>query len=207
MDTITISPKDVLYPEKVKTWYANQPLPPLYANGRLDLLRKDHSPLIALFGSRTCPGSLLLPALDTAALFRDNGQSVISGFHSPLEQECLHVLLRGSQPIIICPARSIHTMRIPAVWKQAMEEKRLLILSKFPKEKQRTSKSLARERNQLVAALADTVLIIHAAPTSQISDLASDAVEHHKKVFALDARENDHLFQQGVLPWIAGERV
>lgn len=174
---------------------------------RLDLLRKDNSPLIVLFGSRTCPGSLLLPALDTAVLFRDNGESVISGFHSPLEQECLHVLLRGSQSIILCPARSINTMRMPGVWKQAMEEKRLLVLSKFSREKQRTSKALARERNQLVAALADTILIIHASPAGQTSTLVADAVKQHKKVFALDAWENDHLFQQGALPWVAGEEA
>jgi len=32
---------------------------------------------------------------------------VISGFHTPAEKECLRILLRGAQPIIICPARSI----------------------------------------------------------------------------------------------------
>ncbi len=205
MHFITISPKDALYPKKVKKWYANQPLPPLHADGNLDLLREDNSPLTALFASRTCPGSLLLPALDTAVLFRDNEQIVISGFHSPLEQECLQILLRGSQPLIVCPARSIHSMRVPGWWKQAMEKKRLLVLSKFPREKQRTSKALARERNQLVAALADTVLIIHASPAGQISSLAANAIKHDKKVFALDAKENNHLFRQGALPWIVGE--
>jgi len=51
-------------------------------------------------------------------LGRDDGVTVISGFHTPVEKECLRILLRGSQPVIICPARSIEGMRIPPTWKQ-----------------------------------------------------------------------------------------
>jgi hypothetical protein len=35
------------------------------------------------------------------------GVPVIGGFLSPMEQECLALLLRGTQPIIICPAQGM----------------------------------------------------------------------------------------------------
>jgi hypothetical protein len=45
-------------------------------------------------------------------LLRGAGIPIIGGFHSPMEKECLDLLLRGQQPIVICPARSIQGMRI-----------------------------------------------------------------------------------------------
>jgi len=32
---------------------------------------------------------------------------VVSGFHALMEKECLDLLLRGTQPIVICPLASI----------------------------------------------------------------------------------------------------
>jgi len=61
----------------------------------------------ALFCSRKYPGNLILKAYDLARSLRDAGTTVISGFHTPVEKECLRILLRGAQPLIICPARSI----------------------------------------------------------------------------------------------------
>lgn len=55
---------------------------------------------IALFCSIRCPGDLILAAYDYAKKLRDAGTAVISGFHSPVEKECLRILLRGTQPII-----------------------------------------------------------------------------------------------------------
>jgi len=69
---------------------------------------------LALFCSKKCPGQKILKAFDFARNLRDGQKTVISGFHSPIEKECLRILLRGKQPIIICPARSLEKMRVPA---------------------------------------------------------------------------------------------
>src|SRR4030042_392763 len=100
----------------------------LMALGNLDLL---NLPKTALFCSAQCPGSALLAAYDQAARWRDSGRCVISGFHSPIEKECLSILLRGTQPIIMCPARGIENMRVPGDWKTPLAAGRLLILSPF----------------------------------------------------------------------------
>lgn len=102
---------------------------------------------------------------------RDEGVIVISGFHSPVEKECLRILLRGKQPIIICPARALQKFRLPVEWRKALDATRLLILSPFEKYPRRPTTESARQRNELVAALADEVLIVHATPGGQIHQL------------------------------------
>lgn len=89
----------------------------IFALGNLQILR---NPLLALFCSSRCPGSVILKTYDLMCSLRNSGVTVISGFHSPIEKECLRLLLRGSQPIVICPARSIERMRVPTEWRDAL---------------------------------------------------------------------------------------
>jgi predicted Rossmann fold nucleotide-binding protein DprA/Smf involved in DNA uptake len=102
----------------------------------------------------------------------DEGITLISGFHSPVEKECLKTLLEGTQPIIICPARALGKMRIPVAWRSALEAGRLLIVSRFEQSPRRADTGTARRRNELVAALSDEVLIIHAEPGGRIDRIS-----------------------------------
>jgi hypothetical protein len=86
--------------------------PTLSAIGNQALLTM---PKTALFCSTRCPGRVILPTYDQAAKWRDAGRCVISGFHSPVEKECLQILLRGDAPVILCPARGM-LERLPAQW-------------------------------------------------------------------------------------------
>jgi len=133
----------------------------LWAIGRPVLA---NMPKTAFFCSNKCPGDAILAAMDQAKRWRDHGRCVISGFHSAIEKECLNILMRGQQPIIICPARSIENMRIAADWKQSIETGRLLLLSMFPSSERRITATLAEQRNQLAAALSDEVFFAHITP-------------------------------------------
>jgi predicted Rossmann fold nucleotide-binding protein DprA/Smf involved in DNA uptake len=62
---------------------------------------------VALLSSVRCPGDEILAAYDAAQKLRDDGVTVISGLHSPVEKECLRILLRGRQPIIVGLARAM----------------------------------------------------------------------------------------------------
>lgn len=90
--------------------------------------------------------------------------TVISGFHSPIERECLRILLRGKQPVIICLARAIDTMRVPKEIRQVFEAGRVLYLSPFRGQPERITKESAQRRNAVVAALADDAYIAHVSP-------------------------------------------
>jgi predicted Rossmann fold nucleotide-binding protein DprA/Smf involved in DNA uptake len=125
----------------------------------------------ALFCSAHSPGHTILAAYDQAARWRDAGRCVISGFHSPVEKECLRILLRGRQPIIVCLARGLGGMRLPAEWKKPLAENRLLILSQFPAAARRVTKNLAMLRNRLVVALADDAVFAHISPGGHLDEL------------------------------------
>ena len=61
---------------------------PVYMLGNQELLQAQK---LALFCSRKCPGNLILKAYDLARSLRDAGTTVISGFHTPVEKECLRI--------------------------------------------------------------------------------------------------------------------
>ncbi len=173
MDSTVLRSTDVGYPVSLRERLGDHAPKTLAALGNLGSLSQLKT---ALFCSVRCPGDAILAAYDTARKLRDEGVSVISGFHSPVEKECLRILLRGKQPIIICLARSLVKIRIPVEWRQALDSGRLLVLSPFEGRPRRPDAKSARRRNQLVAALADEILIIHAEPggaTEQISKLVN----------------------------------
>jgi predicted Rossmann fold nucleotide-binding protein DprA/Smf involved in DNA uptake len=170
MTPIVLKVADTRYPSRLRERLGAGAPAHVSALGNLDLLAQ---PSIALFCSARCPGSAILAAYDQAAHWRDTGRCVISGFHSPVEKECLRILLRGLQPIIICPARSLENLRLPSDWKAPLAGGRLLILSCFSASQQRATAELATRRNELVAALADEVWFAHVAPGGQMERLAA----------------------------------
>ena len=173
----------------------------IWVRGNIDLLPGQNAisngDLWALFCSSKCPGEIILKAHDLAQEFRNAGLPTIGGYHSPVEQECLRVLLRGSQPILLCPARSIENMRLKPAWKDALTKKRLLILSIFGKHHRRSTAVLANQRNAFVAALADKICIAHAAEDSKILEFAQMVLAWGKPVFTFDTPANKTLFQLG----------
>lgn len=122
------------------------------------------TPMTAFLCSKETPGATILKAFDQTAAWRDAGVCVISGFHSPLEQQCLDILLRGKQPIVMALARGLGTLRLPAPQRKAFDEGRLTVISQFPESETRTTKETARQRNRLIAALADEVVVAYVAP-------------------------------------------
>ena len=117
------------------------------------------------------------------------GIPVIGGFQTPMEKECLRLLIRGSQPVVVCPARSIDNMRVPRDWRTSLDEDRLLILSPFPPNRRRPTAELAAQRNDLVADLAAQVFIAHAAPGGKTEAFARKLAESGKPLRRWTARQ------------------
>src|SRR5438132_2597433 len=122
------------------------------------------APLNALLCSRACPGEKILEAIDLAHRWRAENRSVISGFHTAVEKECLRIFLRGPQRIVICPARGLDPFPLPAEWQQKFKRGELLIVSPFDSSTRRPTKETAELRNKLVVDLATDVTIICASP-------------------------------------------
>jgi len=171
--------------------------PAIAALGSVTLLR---SPLLGLFCSIRCPGKLILETYDLARALRDAAVPVISGFHTPMEKECLDLLLRGNQPVVMCPARSIEGMRLPSALKSHIESGRLLLLSPFKQKDRRPTAKLAEERNRFVAALATEVFVAYAAEGGKTEQLCRDLIAATKPVFTFDTPANARLVAIGSTP-------
>jgi len=159
-----------------------------------------NSAYLALFCSVRCPASIILKTYDLAQQLKDKGIGVISGFHSPVEQEALVTLLRGTAPVIVSPARSITSMRVPSDWKPHIERGQMLIVSPFPESQNRATQQTATLRNQLVAALAQRVFIAYAEPGGKTEIFARELISAAQNVTTFDAKETENLLTAGAKP-------
>jgi predicted Rossmann fold nucleotide-binding protein DprA/Smf involved in DNA uptake len=170
----------------------------IYAIGDLRLLEKGiEKNLLAIFCSIRCPGNVIVKLYDVCRDLRASGVPVVSGFHSPMEKECLSILLRGKQPVLCCFARRLQTKRLPLDWRKAIEENRLLLLSVCNPRLTRSNQRSAKARNAFVAALASKILIAHAAHGGETENLCKSLLKTRRKIVTLDLVENENLLQIG----------
>ena len=174
---------------------------PMQAAGNLQLLS---TPKLGLMCSSQCPGSIVLKTYDLVRDLRDHGVVMVGGFHSPMERECLGILLRGHQPIVICPARYIDGMVVPQEWAKAYEEQRLLVISAFGPKDRRVTRAQAEKRNRLVAALGKALVVPHAAPNSKTLALCKEVLATQYRVLTFADPANEELIQLGARPIEAG---
>jgi len=200
-NSVHIAQSDSLYPLMLRAYLNDHAPATLTARGNFDILLDNScAPLVALFCSVQCSSAIILQTYELARALRDAGVTVISGFHSPMEKECLNVLLGGTQPVVICPARSIERLRLPADWKAALQQGRLLLLSPFAENQRRATTGRAQIRNEFVAALADAVLVAHAVPGGKTDRFCRGVLTWGKPLLALDNAENTDLWALGATP-------
>jgi predicted Rossmann fold nucleotide-binding protein DprA/Smf involved in DNA uptake len=142
--------------------------------GREDLL---NNALLAFFASRQCSGTAIRLAMDWALAQAAKKQAVVSGFHSPLEQSVLKVLLQAKSPVVAVLARPVSQAKLPTQWHTALEQGRMAVVSAEPHSGQvqsRLTATLASERNDLVARLAGRIIVAHASPGGALERACQD---------------------------------
>ena len=179
----TIRQESPVYPQALLAGLGSDAPAELWAAGPLQPLDQ---PKIGFFCSSQCPGSIVLKTFDAITKMRDEGQILTGGFHSVMEWECLGILLRGRQPVIWVPARSIVGMHLKPELVPAFDTGRLLILSPFPPKDKRITATLAEARNRFVGALADRVFVPHAAPNSRTLAMCDQLKSSGKQIVNAD---------------------
>lgn len=154
-------------------------------------------PLTAWFSSGRLPAQLVIPALELACAMRDEGIVVASGFHSPVERQCLDLLTRGRQPVLVCPARTLEGIRLSPDRRRAVEEGRMLIVSSQDDRIRRASVRSAEVRNRFVAALSERVFIAGAAPGGRLHALAREVASRGQPISCFDHPANRDLLLLG----------
>ena len=135
-------------------------------------------PLLGLIASRECPGHVLLETLDRVPEWVRAGRVIVSGFHSPLEQQVLRSLLRRNGRAVKVLARGFGGQS--ADYRPSPEEReplasgRMLVLSAFAPSVTRITRATALTRNRLVLALATEIVAPHVATGSPLAALLSE---------------------------------
>ena len=127
-------------------------------------------PMTAFFASRQCPGTAIRAAMDWALQQARAKAVVVSGFHSPLEQSVLKVLIEGRSPVVAVLARPVQGAKLPAEWVEPLAQGRLAVVSATTTAIRLTGE-IATARNHLVAHLATDIVVAHASPGGVLASL------------------------------------
>jgi predicted Rossmann fold nucleotide-binding protein DprA/Smf involved in DNA uptake len=134
-----------------------------------------NKPLLGLIASRECPGNVLLETLERVPQWVKAGRVIVSGFHSPLEQQVLRSLLRRNGHAVKVLARcfSASGYRLAKEEQDAFANGRLLIISAFGAETPRVTRMSAIKRNELVIALSSEIVAPFISKGSPLEKLLS----------------------------------
>jgi len=148
---------------------ADKPLR-IYGVGNEALL---NTQLLGLIASRECPGHVMIETLDRIPEWIKERKTIVSGFHSPLEQQALHSLLRRKGCAIKVLAHGIRDYRPLEHEQEPLTEGRMLIVTACPPTVTRTTRVTALARNRLVLTLTDEHCIPYLSPNSPLNAITT----------------------------------
>lgn len=130
----------------------------------------------AFLCSRKIPAETVLKCYDWAIQQRKEGNCIISGFHSPIEKDVLHYLLKGNQPIIVVLARGLKE-KLEKEFIEPLEKGRLLIVAPFEKNVKRVTEKTAEKRNKMMIELADEIVVGFLNSSSKLESVLNGATK------------------------------
>ena len=126
--------------------------------------------------------------------------SFISGWHSPLEEEALNILLAQGAPIVFCVPKSLNRFVPSTGVKDQVSQGQALLLTHCSPRAKRISRDASLRRNELVVVLAAALLVLSAPLGSATLKLAKSALRHGKPVLTPEHRLNKELLACNALP-------
>ncbi|NLF40233.1 hypothetical protein GX586_12365 [bacterium] len=187
MDATVLSKDDCAYPERLTACLGQDAPEALRFAGDCSLLARR---TLALFCSVQCTGAMIMHTYEFVKRLRMFDLAIISGFHSPMEKECLRSLAGGSAGIVACLAKALESYTIAGDLEKPFDQGRALVLSPFAPSVRRIEDKTARYRNLVAAALADEVFVSYAAPGSHTESFCTQILAWEKPVLTLDTPEN-----------------
>jgi predicted Rossmann fold nucleotide-binding protein DprA/Smf involved in DNA uptake len=109
----------------------------VYAIGNAALFQE---PLLGILASRGCPGTILIDTLELIPGWVLEGRVVLSGFHSPLEQQVLRSTLRRRGRVVKVLARGMRLYHPAEEEREALTDGAMWVITAFTPDIQRTSR-------------------------------------------------------------------
>jgi DNA processing protein len=189
--------REIEAPPNITSFFHGKP-PSLWCLGDLTIL--NHT-LLAIISAREIDSDLALESsqlLKQLAFIKD--VSFVGGWHSPLEEQALRILLAQEVSIVFCVSKALERF-IPSieVVSRVVQGQALLLTHCSPKAK-RITRDASMRRNELVVELAKAVLVLSAPEGSASLKLARSALGRGKPVHTLEHRLNKDLLIAGAVP-------
>lgn len=105
----------------------------------------------------------------------------MGGFHSPLEQSVLQLLMQAHNPAVAVLARPVAGAKLLPAWQAAIEAGHLAVVSAATEPARLTGEQAAR-RNDLVAQLSDSIVIAYASAGGGLSEQSAAWLEQGQLV-------------------------
>ena len=151
----------------MQTWQKAHAKHSLTGTGNANLL---DLPMTAFFASRQCPGAAIRAAMDWALQQARAKAVVVSGFHSPLEQSVLKVLIQARSPVVAVLARPVSGAKLPPESLEPLNQS-LMAVASANLTTTRLTNEVAMARSNLVAQLATTIVEAHTSPGGGLASL------------------------------------
>lgn len=184
------------YPSRLQDAWTAQ-LPVLTVSGRTELLGQ---PIVGLLSSSEIPPDLILPAFDLAVALKHAPVAIAGGFQGEAERILLSVLLGGSGPLIVCPARSLDGMTATDRAAERMAAGTMAYVSAERDGVRRPTGQVAMRRNDLIVGLGGRLIVLSAPPGSRVLKSATASLEMGRSVACFDHRRNRDLLLLGAIP-------
>lgn len=133
--------------------------------------------LLGFIASRQCPGHVFIETLERVPQWAKVGRVLVSGFHSPLEQQVLRSLLRRQGRAVKVLARGMTDFRPQPEECEPLATGRMLVITACPPDMRRITRETALARNRLVLALASETVAPCIAADSPLAALLNEAGE------------------------------
>jgi DNA processing protein len=200
----TISGKDSLFPKEFR--HLEQPVQQFYAAGNLDLLKE--RPRLGIVGSRKITPYGQQVTTDLASAAAKAGATIVSGLALGVDSIAHKAALDvGSHTLAVLPSslKKVYPASHHGLAQQILHKNGLLI-SEFEREEQ-PMKHYFIQRNRMIAALSDVLLVTEAAMDSGTRHTVDYMVASGKPICAVPGDINkassagtNHLIRDGNIP-------
>lgn len=157
--------------------------------------------LLGIISARQVDSDL---ALETARLLKQlvslEDAAFVSGWHSPLEEEALRILLAQEATVVLCVAKSLDRF-IPSMGVESrVTDGKALLLTHCSTKAKRITRNASMRRNELIVELVKALLVLSAPEGSASLSLAKSALRRGKFVLTPEHPMNKELLASGALP-------
>ena len=184
------------YPKGLDPFFEKEP-PRLWYVGEPSILNNS---LLGIVSARKIEPDLALKVSELLRQLPTLEVAFIGGWHSPLEEEALRILLNQLVRIVFCVPKSLSRFVPSAEVADVISQRRGLLLSHCSPKAKRISRDASLRRNRLIAGLSRGMVVLSAPPASASLKLAQLTIQLGKPVFAAVHRTNEELLRSGALP-------